>query len=160
MKKVLFICTGNSCRSIMAEYILSKLGSGKFESYSCGSSPIGVVNPITLQTIERHGANPEDFSSKSWNDFKNKGIDISITVCGAAQSETCPIFLDSTIKAHWDTFDPTGFVAESKEELAAEFDRVYKIMEQRIQSMIELPMDEMSDDEIARHLNEIGEKIS
>ena len=157
MKNVLFLCTGNSCRSIMAEGLLKHHGKGRFRSFSAGSSPTGKVHPMSLETLRRHGLDHQGFTSKTWDTFKGQDFDIVITVCDNAAGETCPIFPGNPVKGHWSIPDPAHFQG-TPEEVEAEFDRVFGILERRIKAMVELPVETMDHDELRRRLNAIGER--
>ena len=155
MLKILFLCTGNSCRSIMAEAILNHYGKDRFHAISAGSFPTGEVNSWSLQTIHRHALPIIGYRSKSWDEFINQPIDIVITVCDQAGEETCPIFPGSPIKAHWSTPDPAHFKGCDILR-TAEFERVFSILKQRIQAMLRLPLETMARNEITEKLNYIG----
>lgn len=156
MLKLLFLCTGNSCRSIMAEGLLNRLGNGRFFAYSAGSFPAGEVHPVSLQTLKSKGVDTEDYYSKSWDGFIDKHIDIVITVCDSAAGESCPIFPGNPVKAHWGVPDPAKFVGTEAETKAA-FTRVCNILERRIRKLLELPVEKMEKPELQKHLNEIGQ---
>jgi arsenate reductase (thioredoxin) len=105
-RRILFLCTGNSARSIFAEYLMNKIGAGRFEAYSAGSEPTGQVNPLTLRVLkESYQIDPSGARSKSWDEFKKQRLDFVITVCEKAK-ETCPIFPGQPIIAHWNIADP------------------------------------------------------
>lgn len=103
--KVLFLCTGNSARSIMAEHILRMRGNGRFECYSAGSNPTGVVNPIALEVLQQHHIDTSNARSKSWDEYRDVKFDFVITVCDRAK-ETCPIWPGQPVIAHWGSPDP------------------------------------------------------
>ena len=155
MKNVLFLCTGNSCRSIMLEALLKHYGQGKYASFSAGSFPTGTVHPLSLATLERNGISPIGYESKSWDKFIGFKFDIVITVCDNAAGETCPIFLGSPAKAHWGTPDPASF-GGTAEEIEAEFERVFRILELRVKEFVELPIDDLNRQELTIKLNMIG----
>lgn len=154
-KKILFLCTGNSCRSIMAEALLNHLGKDDFIAFSAGSFPTGQVHPLSLRTLQSKGVSTFGLRSKSWDEFKDKPIDIVITVCDQAAGEACPIFPSKPVKAHWSLPDPAKF-AGSEEKRLAEFLRVFTVIEHRIKALLRLPLDKMSSAEISAKLNDIG----
>jgi arsenate reductase len=158
MKNVLFLCTGNSCRSVMAEGLLKHHGAGKFRSFSAGSFPTGKVHPMSLATLQRHDISPLGYESKSWDLFKDiaMDIDIIITVCDNAAGETCPIFPGSPIKAHWGVPDPAHYQG-TPAEIEVEFDRVFSMLEKRVKAFLRLPIEQMDKDELQQKLSEIGE---
>ncbi len=135
MKQVLFLCTGNSCRSILAEGILSHYGGGKYIAHSAGSFPTGKVHPMALKTLEANGIKLDSPRSKSWDEFKDKHIDLVVTVCDNAAGEVCPVFPGKPSKLHWGMPDPAHFEG-TPEEIAAEFQRVYKMLEEKIMSFL------------------------
>lgn len=156
MKNVLFLCTGNSCRSIMAEGILNHHGKGKFRAFSAGSFPSGKVHPMSLTTLERHGMQSYGYESKSWDVFQNlEALDIVIAVCDNAAGETCPIFPGTPVKAHWGAPDPAHFQG-TQAEIEAEFDRVFGILEKRIKALVTLPLEGIDKKTLQQKLNEIG----
>lgn len=101
MLKVLILCTGNSCRSVLGEALINHLGGDRFQAYSAGSHPTGKVNSNALATLARHGISTEGFSSQSWDEFDDQDIDIAITVCDSAAGEVCPVYLNYVVRAHW-----------------------------------------------------------
>ena len=155
MMKVLFLCTGNSCRSIMAEAILNCYGSGRFIAFSAGSNPLGHVSRDALKTLEKFSIPIDGLSSKSWNEFKNEEFDIVITVCDAAAGQTCPVYLGRAIKAHWPVFDPSS-VKHIPLEAVRQFAKCYKIIEERIIELLDIKFDKLTDAEIKKELDRIG----
>ena len=133
--KVLVLCTGNSCRSIMAEALINDLGQGRFQAWSAGSFPTGHVHPRSLDTLRRHGIDPGEPRSKSWNELSRQPFDLVITVCDQAAGESCPIFPGQPRKLHWSTPDPAK--AQGTEvEIAAAFDRAFLLLKTRIEELI------------------------
>ena len=133
MKRVLVLCTGNSCRSIMAEALINTLGTGRYEAVSAGSDPTGYVHPKSIETLKRHGINISETRSKSWDEFVNEHFDLVITVCDAAAAESCPAFLGKHEKLHWSTPDPAK--ANSTEgNINAAFDEAFNLLKQRIET--------------------------
>ena len=136
LKKILIICTGNSCLSIMLEALINQYGNDYFKAYSAGSMPNGVVHPMSLMTIKNNGIKPDIYQSKSWNVFDNQIFDLVITVCDNAAGEACPVYLSSAPKVHWGVEDPAKFKG-SEEEIENEFQRVFAILAKRTHAMIE-----------------------
>lgn len=132
-RRVLFLCTGNSARSIFAEYLMNKIGAGRFEAYSAGSEPTGKVNLFTLRVLkEFYNIDPSGARSKSWDEFKNQRFDFIITVCDKAR-QTCPVFPGQPRVAHWDIPDPAVATGTDQNKL-----RVFRDVAQQIQRRIEL----------------------
>lgn len=158
MLNVLILCTGNSCRSIMAEALLNHYGKDKFRAFSAGSFPTGKVHPRSLAIIKDMGLPTEGYRSKSWDEFADQPIDIVITVCDQAAGEVCPVFFGSPVKAHWSIPDPAHFEG-SEAEINAEFKRVYCMLETMIKAMVTLPLEGMPKEEMARKLSDIGQMV-
>ncbi len=140
--QVLFLCTGNSARSIMAEALLNHYAEGRFRAYSAGSHPTGKVNPFVLETLSGVGINTEGLSSKSWNEFATAyapGLDIVITVCDNAAGETCPIWYSAPVKVHWGFPDPAAAVGPDVAKLAATR-LVFGDIQRHIHSMVGLAL--------------------
>jgi len=156
MKNILVLCTGNSCRSILGEALLNYLGDGQINAFSAGSFPTGQVNPNALATIAAHGLSTEGYSSKSWDELADQKIDIVITVCDNAAGETCPVYLDKTVRAHWGLPDPTH-ASGTDEEIKTAFENTYFALESRIKKMLMIPLSELSDQELSTTLNKIGD---
>ncbi|HHY0177239.1 TPA: arsenate reductase ArsC [Legionella pneumophila] len=130
--RLLFLCTGNSCRSIMAEAITNHYSNGRYLAFSAGSFPAGNVHLKAIETLIRHGIKPEAPRSKSWNEFKSESIDLVITVCDQAASESCPTFPGHPKKLHWSIPDPAK--AEGSEiEINTAFQEVFNQLKQRIE---------------------------
>ena len=155
MLNVVVICTGNSCRSVLGEALFNHLGQGRIKAFSAGSHPIGQINTDALATLKRHGLPTEGYKSQSWEDFKDKTMDIVITVCDNAAGETCPVYLSKVVRAHWGITDP-GHVQGTDADKIAAFEETYRILEQRINKMLALPLETMSTKELTSKLNEIG----
>src|SRR5690349_3048330 len=138
---VLFLCTGNSARSIMAEAILNHLGRGRFKAFSAGSHPNGAVNPLSLETLENAGLPTSGFRSKSWDEFAAPGaapIDFVITVCDNAANEACPVWPGKPATAHWGVSDP-AVVEGSIDAKRAAFRGAAAVLRRRIELLINLP---------------------
>ena len=140
MLKILILCTGNSCRSILGEALLNHLGTGRVQGFSAGSHPTGRVNPNALATLKRHGLPTDGLASKTWDEFADAGIDVAITVCDQAAGEACPVYLGAVVRAHWGLPDPAR-VTGTDEEVAAAFEAVFQGLQQRITAMLALPME-------------------
>jgi arsenate reductase len=137
-RNVLFLCTGNSARSILAESILNRLGAGDFAAFSAGSRPAGQVNPGAIELLEHLAYRTGELRSKSWDEFAGPDapvMDHIITVCNNAAGETCPIWPGRPVTAHWDVKDPAG-VGENDEERRAAFEAAYQDLESRIRHFI------------------------
>ena len=156
---VLVLCTGNSCRSIMGEALVTALGQGRFIGHSAGSNPIGRINPGALATLARHDLPTEGYTSKSMDTFMNQPIDILISVCNSAGKEPCPVFLGPAIRAHWGVEDP-GHVVGTPQEIAEAFERTFDILKRRVQAMVDLPIESMTQKAIAIELERIATEIN
>ena len=132
MKKVLFLCTGNSARSIISECLMNQMGESQYHAHSAGSKPTGTVNPFSTQVLKKNNINYENTLSKSWDAFKNMNFDFVVTVCNNAANETCPIYPGSPKKIHWDIEDPAAFKGSDEEKLN-EFQRVFDIIKEKIE---------------------------
>jgi arsenate reductase (thioredoxin) len=155
---VLFLCTGNSARSIMAEAMLNHFGGGRFRAYSAGSHPSGKVNALSLETMRRFGVPVDGARSKSWDEFAAPGapaIDFIITVCDNAAGETCPIWPGKPVTAHWGVDDPAA-VAGCDDDRRAAFQKSARILRQRIQHLLALPLASLEARTMQRKLEEIG----
>lgn len=129
--RILVLCTGNSCRSVMAEALFNHLGEGQIEAVSAGSNPAGYVNPKSIETLARHGIDAGNPRSKSWDEFAGQHFDLVVTVCDAAAAEICPVFLGPVKKLHWSTPDPAK-VMGSEEEINAAFDHAFTMLQVKI----------------------------
>ncbi len=155
---VLFLCTGNSARSIMAEAILNKAGRGKFKAYSAGSMPKGEVHPRTLHLLEGLGYDTSGFRSKSWDEFAKPGappLDFIFTVCDNAANEVCPIWPGQPMTAHWGAPDPAA-ANGNETEIAIAFNTAYAQLRRRIEIFVELPVASLDRMSLQRRLVEIG----
>lgn len=133
--RVLVLCTGNSCRSVMAEALINQLGKGKYEAVSAGSHPAGYVHPKSIETLKRHGIDPGQPRSKSWDEFEGQTFDLVITVCDQAAAESCPVFLGKTQKLHWSTPDPAKATG-SDADIEAAFDTAFSMLKDRIEDLL------------------------
>lgn len=132
MKRILVLCTANSCRSIMAEALINQLKSEHYIAFSAGSYPAGFVHPESLTTLQRHGLAVDGLRSKSWDEFSGQAFDYVITVCDQAASEACPVFMGKYNKLHWSTPDPAK-VTGTEAEIKAAFDNAFNMLKQRIE---------------------------
>ena len=154
---VLFLCTGNSARSVMAEAILNKFGAGKFRAYSAGSQPKGQVHIETLRLLRSLGYDTAGFRSKTWMEFlKEPQFDFVFTVCDNAAAETCPIWPGQPMTAHWGIPDPAAATGNAA-EIALEFKEAYRLLSQRISVFVALRLDALDQLTIRHKLREIGE---
>ena len=154
---VLFLCTGNSARSIIAEAILNKLGAGKFRAYSAGSHPKGHVHPETLRLLRSLGYDTTGFRSKSWVEFlKEPQCDFVFTVCDDAAKEVCPIWPGHPMTAHWGIPDPAEATGNPA-EIALAFKDAFRLLSQRISIFVSLPLHSLDQISISKKLREIGE---
>jgi arsenate reductase len=156
--KVLILCTGNSCRSIIGEALFNHLGQGKVTAFSAGSKPTGKVHPKSLELLKSKGISIAGFRSKSWDEFARTPFDIVITVCDDAAGETCPVFFGAPVKAHWSVPDP-AHAKGTEAEIMAAFEAAYKTLEARIKAFLRLPAG-LPKEELSKQLNTIGETIT
>ena len=155
---VLFLCTGNSARSILAEAILNRLGAGRFRAYSAGSHPGGRVHPLTLETLREIGVDTSGLRSKSWDEFASPGapkLDFVFTVCDNAAGEACPVWPGQPMTAHWGVEDPAAFEGPEDPQRRL-FRRIYLELERRIRLFTSLPIDSIDRSSLQARLNEIG----
>ena len=153
---VLFLCTGNSARSIMAEGLLNKYGNGRFQAFSAGSFPTGQVNQLALERLELEGISLPNARSKSWDEFAKPdapALDFVITVCDNAANEVCPVWPGQPITAHWGVFDPAA--AEENEKRIA-FAKALAILERRIVLFTSLPIASLERIALERRVRDIG----
>ena len=140
---VLVLCTGNSCRSILAEVLFNELGGDRFVAYSAGSQPAGKVNPGALKKLAAEGHATDGLRSKSWDEFSGAqapDIDIVITVCDSAAGESCPVWKGGPVRVHWGIPDPAH---ASDEESDTAFDLAYRQLRSRIEQVLELPLESL-----------------
>lgn len=157
---VLFLCTGNSARSIMAEGILNHKAHGRFTAYSAGSHPSGRVRQEALNQLELSGIATEGMRSKSWDEFAAPGaplIDFIFTVCGNAANEVCPVWPGHPITAHWGVPDPAA-VDGSPEEIAQAFRHAFTLLDRRISLLLSLRLSTLDSPAIQKRLDEIGKQ--
>lgn len=133
--KVLILCTGNSCRSIMAEALINHVGNSRFRAWSAGSAPAGYVHPHSIAALKRHGIDPGLPYSKSWNEFADQRFDFVITVCNQTGGERCPIFPGKPTQLYWSIPDPAK-AHGSEADIEAAFDRVLLLIKKRIEELV------------------------
>lgn len=156
--QVLFICTGNSARSILAEGILNELGRGRFKAFSAGSHPKGAVHPLSLKTLANHRVPTANFRSKSWEEFAQPGapeMDFVFTVCDQAAGEVCPVWPGQPLSAHWGLPDPAA-VQGSDEVKERAFRDAFVTMKRRIELMLALPVAKLDRLAIQKQIHDIG----
>ncbi|HEV8015957.1 MAG TPA: arsenate reductase ArsC [Stellaceae bacterium] len=154
----LFLCTGNSARSIFGEAILNKRGAGRFRAYSAGSQPRGTVNPRTIALLKRLLYPTEGLRSKSWDEFARPGappLDFVFTVCDNAAAEICPVWPGQPMTAHWGVPDPAA-VAGSDEQIARAFSDAFLTLQQRIGLFLSLPVEKLDRLSLQSRLDDIG----
>src|SRR5436190_11795016 len=142
MYNVLFLCTGNSARSILGEAILNRMGGDKFRAFSAGSDPKGRVNPHALALLQQLGYPTDDLRSKNWNEFAQDGapdLDFVFTVCDNAANEVCPVWPGQPMTAHWGVSDPAA-VKGTPQEIDRAFRNAFAILERRISLFLSLPL--------------------
>jgi arsenate reductase len=155
---VLFLCTGNTARSVMAEGILRKEGAGRFNAFSAGSQPKGVINPFALEALRDFGYPYEGFRSKSWEEFSTPDapkMDFVFTVCDGAAGETCPIWPGQPMTAHWGIEDPAAVEGTDLQKEAA-FVTAFKFLRNRISVFVSLPMRSIDRLALGAKLRDIG----
>jgi arsenate reductase (thioredoxin) len=156
---VLFLCTGNSARSIMAEALLNAIGNGRFHAYSAGSNPTGTVNPFARERLTKESVPAENARSKDWNEFSQTGapqMDFVITVCDNAAGEVCPIWPGRPITAHWGVSDPAAFDG-SDDEKRLEFGRVFGVLHRRISLFTSLNTESLKQLTLEQKVRDIGQ---
>ena len=161
MFNVLFLCTGNSARSVMGEVILNRLGMGKFKAYSAGSHPRGEVHPMTINLLKRLNYETADLRSKDWAEFAEPDapqLDFVFTVCDKAAAEMCPVWPGQPMTAHWGVPDPAEVEGDEITRLAA-FREAYRQLYNRISIFTCLPMDSLDELALKKHLEEIGQTV-
>jgi protein-tyrosine-phosphatase len=158
---VLFLCTGNSCRSIMAEAIMNRSGMGKFRAYSAGSFPKGEINANTMRLLEKFNYKPSQFRSKSWDEFDRKtnpdapDLDFVFTVCDDAAGEVCPYWPGQPMTAHWGLPDPAE-AKGSDAEVGLAFADTFRMLSNRINIFMQLPLAKLDKLTLQNRLDEIG----
>lgn len=155
---VLFVCTGNSSRSILAEGLMNHLGKGAFRAFSAGSTPAGAVNPLALETLAWLGLPADGFSSKNWEEFarpESPALDFVFTVCDKAAGEVCPVWPGQPMTAHWGLADPAAVEGSEAEKLQA-FQSTAVALKRRIELMLSLPIASLDQLSLQKALRDIG----
>jgi arsenate reductase len=155
---VLFLCTGNSARSIFGEALVSHWGEGRFRGFSAGSHPAGRVNPKALDLLKRLGLPTSNLRSKDWNEFtapEAPPMDFVFTVCDKAAAEVCPIWPGQPMTAHWGVADPAAVDGDETKRMMA-FRQAFSVLENRIKIFVSLPFDKLQGMKLQRRLDEIG----
>jgi len=155
---VLFLCTGNSARSIMAEALLNRLGQGRFLAFSAGSHPAGHVHPLALERLEQARLPTDGLRSKDWNEFAHpeaQALDFAFTVCDKAASEVCPVWPGQPMTAHWGIEDPAAVVGDETQRRRA-FALAFSVLQRRISLFLSLPIAKLDALALQRELDDIG----
>jgi len=155
---VLFLCTGNSARSILAEAYLNRAGKGRFMAYSAGSRPSGRVNPFALELLEQYRIETAGLRSKNWDEFASPGaprMDLVFTVCDSAAGEQCPYWPGQPITAHWGVPDPAAVQGRDEEKRRA-FRSAFQVLSTRVNLMLNLPLEKLDRIALTRSLEKIG----
>ncbi len=155
---VLFLCTGNSARTIMAECAINRWGKGKFKGFSAGSRPKGAIHPLTLELLSELNYETKELRAKSWDEFATPGspqLDFVSTVCDQAAAEQCPVWPGQPISAHWGVADPAAFEG-TDEEKRRFFSRIYRELENRIKIFTNLRIDALDSFALQQRVREIG----
>jgi len=154
--RVLFLCTGNSARSILAEHLLRRLDPGRFETFSAGSHPRGAVHPLALELLAgRDGVDSSTARSKSWQELADTDLDLVVTVCDEAR-ESCPLWPRATAVAHWGMPDPAA-IPGSVETQRAAFEAAMRLLEDRLASLAALPLESMGPEQLEDQVGRFGE---
>ena len=157
---VLFLCTGNSARSIIAEALLNAMGKGRFRAYSAGSHPSGQVNPVVAELLRSSGLRIDDARSKSWDEFARADapkMDLVITVCDQAAGEACPVLPGIPAKAHWAAPDPAAHLGD-QEKVRAVAREVFHLMQRRISLLLALPLEALDQMSLQAQAGSIAEQ--
>lgn len=156
---ILFLCTGNSCRSILAEATFNHLAPTNMRAMSAGSKPTGEVHPRSIALLKSKGISTDGYFSKSWDHLPNVP-DIVVTVCSNASGETCPAYLGNVIRTHWGVDDPAKATG-SDAEINASFELAYQVLRKRIETFLALPLNDLSKDQVnlKAELDKIGQII-
>jgi arsenate reductase len=156
--KLLFICTHNRCRSILAEAIAAHISDQKITAKSAGSSPQGEVHPLTLKYLAEHQIPTDGLCSQSWDEFEDFKPDAILTLCDSAAKETCPVWFDHSTQVHWGLSDPSKeAIDDGRQRLS--FDRTINILERRIRALVEADPASLAGDGLSQTLSQIATQI-
>ena len=156
---VLFLCTGNSARSVMAEALLATLGQGRFHTFSAGSHPTGKVNPFAIEQVMKTGYDISNLRSKSWDEFAEPDaphMDFIVTVCDQAAGEVCPLWPGHPSSAHWGFYDPAAMEGPDEAKRAA-FEQVFQQIKHRVEAFLEVPLETLDEAAIRAELQRVGD---
>lgn len=155
----LFLCTGNTARSILAEGILRKVGAGKFNAFSAGSQPKGVVNPFAIKILAAHNYPTDGYRSKSWQEYSGPQaprMDFVVTVCDSAAGESCPLWPGQPIAAHWGIEDPAAVLGSDGDKERA-FEQAFHFLSRRIEALVALPVADLETTALRAEMQRIGQ---
>ena len=156
--KLLFICTHNRCRSILAEAITNHVAGHRITAASAGSSPQGQVHPLSLKYLQQHKISIEGLRSQSWNEFEDFDPDAILTLCDSAAQETCPVWFRSAVQAHWGLKDPSkGKLDESQQQQL--FNNTISILERRVKLLLESDLSSLSGTHLSQALQDIAQQV-
>jgi arsenate reductase len=158
MPSALFLCTGNSARSILAEVLLTQLGGGRWKGFSAGSNPVGRVNPHAAALLQARGHDISGLSSKRWDTFAGPGapaMDLIITVCDSAAGETCPVWPGHPLTAHWGMPDPAAIPGDEA-AIATAFAATYDKLRERLAALVALPFAELGPEQVKAAVDRVG----
>ncbi|MBL4674527.1 MAG: arsenate reductase ArsC [Arenicella sp.] len=156
--KLLFICTHNRCRSILAEALVRHISDGTIIAKSAGSSPQGEVHPLTLKYLTEHKISTDGLRSRSWHQFEDYNPDVILTLCDSAAQETCPVWFEPSVQVHWALSDPSK-KAVNEDRQRALFDATISILERRIQALLGADQASLTGDALPSTLNQIAAQI-
>lgn len=158
---VLFLCTGNSARSVLAEALLNVLGNGRFRAFSAGSHPSGKVQPMAAELAAKIGYDTANLRSKNWDEFAERGapvMDLVITVCDNAAGETCPVWLGGPTTAHWGVDDPAAVEGDEDTRRHA-YLAAFAVLRRRVELLVALPLDKLDRLAAQQHVRDIGHEL-
>jgi arsenate reductase len=155
--KLLFICTHNRCRSILAEAITNQFGEGKLIAKSAGSSPVGEVHPLSIKYLKEANISTDGLCSQSWDEHELWCADIVVTVCDSAAGETCPLWFGNSIKVHWGLSDPSKLEG-SEEDIAQAFRQTIATLKSRVEKLVKADIENMSKDDLIALFKTVSEE--